>query len=73
MSKAITTAKGPAKAKRVAGTKKPAHVLVSDHLKRMAAGPMPDDFGTQLSTYLKPRGAKSSKTVRARPNGGRKR
>ena len=51
--------KKPAKTKAVAKPKRPAGV--TDHLQRMAAGPMPDDFGTQLSTYLKPRASKSGR------------
>ena len=72
MSKAMTKAKRPASPKRLAGKKKPARVLVSDHLKRMAAGPMPDDFGTQLSTYLKPR-ARRARSAAAGPKAKRKR
>jgi hypothetical protein len=34
---------------------------VQAHMRRMAEGPMPDDFGTQLSTYMAHLGRKGGK------------
>jgi hypothetical protein len=44
--------KPPAKSKRSSDSKPAARAKVQDHMRRMAEGPMPDDFGTQLSTYM---------------------
>ena len=49
------------KTKRPSKRKRPAHALITDHLARMAEGPMPDDFGTQLSTYMSKPGREGSK------------
>ncbi len=66
------TAKPPSavKPKRPSKRKRPAHALITDHLARMAEGPMPDDFGTQLSTYMSkpgPKGSQASDTQREAP------
>ena len=74
MGKTTTkSAKASPTAKKTAGAKKPVHVLVTDHLKRMSAGPMPDVFGTQLSTYLERRPAKRSTPAVARRKASRER
>jgi hypothetical protein len=63
------TAKPPSgvKPKRPSKRKRPAHALITDHLARMAEGPMPDDFGTQLSTYMSKPGPKRSKASDTQP------
>jgi hypothetical protein len=59
-------ARKPAKPKRPADPNRPAHALITDHLARMAEGPMPDDFGTQLSTYMANLGRKGGKVSGAK-------
>ena len=59
------SAKAPAKPKRLSGSnRKPAHRLITEHMGRMAEGPMPDDFGTQLSTFMAHIGRKGGKVTR---------
>jgi hypothetical protein len=52
------TPKPPAKPKPSA---KPKKAPITEHMARMAEGPMPDDFGTQLSTYMAHLGRKGGK------------
>ena len=47
--------------KRASAPKAAASARVKAHMLRMAEGPMPDDFGTQLSTYMAHLGRKGGK------------
>ena len=47
--------------KRASGPNAAAPARVQAHMRRMAEGPMPDDFGTQLSTYMAHLGRKGGK------------
>lgn len=58
--------KPPAKPKRPSDPNKAAHSLITEHMVRMAEGPMPDDFGTQLSTYMSKLGRKGGKASGAK-------
>jgi hypothetical protein len=53
--------KPPAKSKRSSDPKPAGRLQVQHHMRRMAEGPMPDDFGTQLSTYMAHLGRKGGK------------
>jgi len=47
--------------KRASTPKAAAPARVQAHRRRLAEGPMPDDFGTQLSTYMAHLGRKGGK------------
>ena len=49
------------KLKHALGPNPAARAQVQHHMRRMAEGPMPDDFGTQLSTYMAHLGRKGGK------------
>src|SRR5262245_57151809 len=59
-------AKDAAKPKRPSERRKAARRPVTELMARMAEGPMPDDFGTQLSTYMAHLGRKGGQPSGAR-------
>jgi hypothetical protein len=60
VKKAVRKLKTPPKPKRPSDPNRAAHSMITEHLARMA-GPTPDDFGTQLSTYMSELGRKGGK------------
>jgi hypothetical protein len=51
--------------KRPTDPNRAAHNQINEHLARMA-GPMPDDFGTQLSTYMSELGRRGGRASGAK-------
>jgi hypothetical protein len=65
VKKAVRKLKTPPKPKRPSDPNKAARAQINEHMARMA-GPMPDDFGTQLSTYMSQLGRKGGKVSGAK-------